>query len=356
MINQLCKLSIVWPQEKAPQEKYGLLVDWARKARGTNPMVFDEMIGWLLDDAQWTEEKLKENHAFLMEDVIGELKKQNAQLRQWLNELEPFGVVNPAAFSALDRFDEALRGENCDYLQEAVSKMFGDFAAMKDRSLREQIAGCQSGPAGTDTIHFFGYINGLKDFDAGVQWALFMPDMVKAQQQGFRVDSFEYRKLPAMRFIGFEGEEYADVSVRLAKIQELDVLAGYQTEIQADILFMHHYGLGVDVGPWHGVWGRFMKADTPVPEGFLYFDFVPVSDEEAGLPYVSQFAYATFSGDMAAMHRQEGFDSDAMYDVTRNIILGQGVMIPYPHKYWTAEVFPEGCDKDSTAYMFSVLL
>jgi hypothetical protein len=53
------------------------------------------------------------------------------------------------------------------------------------------------------------------------------------------------------------------------------------------------------------------------------------------------------------MHKREGYDCDAMYDVTRNIILGQGVQIPYPDKYWTAEVFLDGCDNYSTAYMFS---
>jgi hypothetical protein len=99
-----------------------------------------------------------------------------------------------------------------------------------------------------------------------------------------------------------------------------------------------------------------MRADTPVPEGFLYFDFVPNSDGKAGLPYISQFAYATFSGDMDAMHKREGYDSDAMYDVTRNTMLGEGVNIPYPDKYWTAEVFLDGCDKCSTAYMFSAEL
>ena len=54
------------------------------------------------------------------------------------------------------------------------------------------------------------------------------------------------------------------------------------------------------------------------------------------------------------MHRQEGFDCDAMYDVTRNIILGQNVPIPYPDKYWTAEVYLEGFGRDCTAYLFSV--
>jgi hypothetical protein len=136
----------------------------------------------------------------------------------------------------------------------------------------------------------------------------------------------------------------------------LDAMNEYKSDFDFDVLLMHHYGLGVDVGPWHGVWGRFMRADTPVPEGFLHFDFVPHNDGKVGPPFCSQFAYATFSGDMDAMHKREGYDIDAMYDVTRNIMLGQGVPIPYPHKYWTAEVFPDGCDKYSTAYMFSAEL
>ena len=147
-----------------------------------------------------------------------------------------------------------------------------------------------------------------------------------------------------------------NMEVRKELFSVLDDMNGYESDIACDILFMHHYGSGVDVGPWHGVWGRFMKAETPVPEGFLCFDFIPYNDGKAGPPYISQFAYAVFSGDMEAMHRREGYDSDAMYDVTRNIMLGQGVNIPYPDKYWTAEVFPDGCDKYSTAYMFSAEL
>lgn len=102
-----------------------------------------------------------------------------------------------------------------------------------------------------------------------------------------------------------------------------------------------------------------MKADTPVPDGFVSFDFVPqrmIDDFVAGPPYISQFAYAVFKGDIDSMHKIEGFDSDAMYDVTRNMILGQGVNIPYPDKYWTAEVFLNGCENPSTAYMFSTEL
>jgi hypothetical protein len=48
-------------------------------------------------------------------------------------------------------------------------------------------------------------------------------------------------------------------------------------------------------------------------DGFLYFDFVPHNDGKAKQPYISQFAYVTFSGGMDAMIRCEGYDSDAMY-------------------------------------------
>lgn len=74
----------------------------------------------------------------------------------------------------------------------------------------------------------------------------------------------------------------------------------------------------------------------------------------SGTPFISRFAFAKFSGDMEKMHRHDGYDSDAMYDVTRNIILGQNVTIPYPDKYWTAEVFLEGFQNGSTAFLFSV--
>lgn len=57
---------------------------------------------------------------------------------------------------------------------------------------------------------------------------------------------------------------------------------------------------------------------------------------------------------MKAMHRDEGTDGGRLYDITRNTILGQNVLIPYPHKYWTAEVFLNGFETDSTAFMFSI--
>ena len=338
-------------------EKYKRIVSWAGKARGQNPGAFDGLTEWVLDDSQWIDEKLAENEQILKQGVFARFKEQNANLRAFLSALEPSGVVNAAVFKALDRFDDELSGLVHDQrLQEVVARVFADFSVMRQHGIREQIAGNKTGPTGTDSVELFGYINVLKDCDAGVQWALFMPDMVEKQQDGFKVASFSYEKMSAMRFIGREGDDLENIEVRKELFRILDDLSEYQSDLAYDVLFMHHYGLGVDVGPWHGVWGRFMRAETPVPEGFLHVDFVPYNNGEAGPPYISQFAYATFAGDMDAMHRREGYDSDAMYDVTRNIMLGQGVQIPYPDKYWTAEVFLDGCDKYSTAYLFSAEL
>ncbi|MHB1000408.1 MAG: hypothetical protein ACYC27_14305 [Armatimonadota bacterium] len=347
-------------EKQSDEEKYQRIVSWAGKARGQNPSVFDALTEWVLDDSQWSDEKLAENEQILMQGVFARFKEQNVQLRTYLSELEPSGVVNAAVFKALDWFDDELSGHPHDKrLQDVVARVFADFSAMQDRSIREQIAGNKTGPTGTDSVELFGYINYLKDCDAAVQWALFMPDMVEKQQDGFKVDSFEYKKMPAMRFIGREGDDLANIETRKELFTILDTMSEYKSDLDYDVLFMHHYGLGVVVCPWHGVWGRFMRADTPVPEGFLYFDFVPHRDNnnfKAGPPYLSQFAYATFSGDMDAMHKCEGYDGDAMYDVTRNIMLGGGANIPYPDKYWTAEVFLDGYDKYSTAYMFSAEL
>ncbi len=106
-------------------------------------------------------------------------------------------MVNKAVFGALDRFDEELSGHSHDpAIREAVNRVFSDFSVMKERGVREKIAGNKTGPFGTAGVDFLGYINYLKDCDAGVQWALFMPDVVRKQQKGFKVASFAYKKCP----------------------------------------------------------------------------------------------------------------------------------------------------------------
>ncbi len=338
-------------------DAYQSLVNWAIRARGTNPRVFDELTGWLLDDAEWTRERIAENAQILFGGVFARFLEQNQRLRERLTALRPAGCVNDAAFAALDRFDAALEGHTTnDSLAEIARIAFQEPMRLTDRDVRERFAGGRTGPSGTDAVRVYGYLNELKDLDAGVQWALFMPGVVERQQQGFRVERFAYRRMPALRFIGKPVEDVPDDESRRAVFAALDGLNAYRSDLDSDLLLGHHNGKGVDVEPWHGLWGRLMKAGAPVPEGFACIDFAETNDGKAGAPYLSQFAYAEFSGDRKAMHAREGFDDSAMYDVTRNIMLGQGVCIPYPHKYWTAEAFPDGIGTESCAYLFSAEL
>lgn len=349
--------------ELSAAEKYNRIVRWAGEARGQNPTIFDKLTEWILDDSEWTLDKHAENEQILMQGVLARFKDQNAKLRTVLKELEPSGVVNETIWQALDNFDSDLTAPmGCPHyaeMRETVEKMFSDFSVMRERSVREIIAGNKTGSTGTDSVEIFGYINHLKNCDAQVQWCLFMPDMVKRQQDGFMVEHFEYKTMPAMRFIGkerCEGDGLDTDEGLQCLFDTLEAMTEYKSGFDYDVLFTHHYGKGVDVEPWHGFWGRFMKADTPVPEGFVHWDFVQDDSNTPYLTFRSQFAFATFSGDLKAMHNDEGTDGGRMYDVTRNIILGQGVNIPYPEIYWTAEVFLNGCGDWSTAYMFSVVL
>lgn len=357
MLNNFYWLDIDWDAaELSPAEKYQQCIRWAGNARGRNPNAFDEITAWIFDDAAWTADKLADNEQLLMRGLIARFSAQTEKLRSRLKELEPHGVVNEAVWEALDNFAAELSGMPHDQkrLGEPVAKMFADFTAMRDRALREKIAGDKTGPFGTDSVETFGYINHLKNCDAAVQWALFMPQMVADQQNGFSIASFEYKSMPAMRFIGRECDNgTATAEGRMGLFAVLDGLSDYKSGHDYDVVLIHHYGKGVDVDDGHAFWGRFFKADAPVPEGFVSFDFVPHFDDTAGLPFGSQFAFATFKGDDEAIHKEDGYDANAMYDVTRNTMLGQNVTIPYPEKYWTAEVFLNGHAAPSTAYMFS---
>ena len=359
-------------EESSAAEKYKRIVQWAGEARSQNPVIFDKLTEWILDDSEWSVDRLAENEQILIQGVFARFKEQNEKIRTFLKELEPSGVVNEAVFKALDIFDDELSGilfsgsRPDDQLQEMVKNIFSDFTVMKERKVRENIAGGVTGRFGTDTVPTYGYINYLKGSDAQVQWCLFMPDLVKRQQDGFQVDSFDYKQMPAMRFIGINdklfhsdtAEEYHEKKRASLKnvVNTLDALSEYKSGFDYDVLLAHHNGKGVDVEPWHGFWGRFMKIDTPVPEGFSHWDFVVDDSNTSYLTFRSQFAFAIFSGDIDAIHNDEGTDGGRMYDVTRNIILGQGVTIPYPETYWIGEVFLDGFDKPSSAYMFSVAL
>jgi len=52
--------------ELSAVEKYNKVVKWAGEARGINPAVFDKLTEWILDDSEWTDDKLEENKQILM--------------------------------------------------------------------------------------------------------------------------------------------------------------------------------------------------------------------------------------------------------------------------------------------------
>lgn len=151
---------------------------------------------------------------------------------------------------------------------------------------------------------------------------------------------WEYRKLPPVRFIGLELLYDGDdcVTVRNKVTAVLDKMPEYASGFDYDLTLSHHFGKGIDKERRHDYIGRFMKEDAPVPSGFVYWDFVPDDSNTPYLTFCSQFAFSVFAGEHDALLRHEGFDVNALYDITRNLILEEKITIPYPEIYWTAEV------------------
>ncbi|MDD5603244.1 MAG: hypothetical protein PHG48_04050 [Eubacteriales bacterium] len=158
-------------------------------------------------------------------------------------------------------------------------------------------------------------------------------------------ESFKYIKLGKVRFIGIDawrtGEDWDALWKRSAEyMPALDALAvECGTEIADYCSMMHHNGHKVDTEN-HFLAGRFFQADTPVPEGY---DFYDVPTESA--------AYAVYLTD-----KYDGSLGSAYYS-TRDKILSDDIKIPYPHAYWHAEVYTNGRPHEGQyrfAYMFSV--
>ncbi|MDD4165332.1 MAG: hypothetical protein PHD66_09060 [Eubacteriales bacterium] len=157
---------------------------------------------------------------------------------------------------------------------------------------------------------------------------------------GATIEHWAYRILPAVRFIGLEWFYGKDdwATTREKVVSVLDAMPEYTSGFDYDLTLSHHFGKTVDTERNHDFIGRFMKAGTPVPEGFAHWDFVPDDKDTPYLTFRSQFAFAVFAGNHDSLHRHEGFDVNALYDITRNIILEDKIVIPYPKIYWTAEV------------------
>ena len=158
------------------------------------------------------------------------------------------------------------------------------------------------------------------------------------------IQNLEYKKIGKVRFIGLEFSKNPDIHLlrpaeSLPKL--IPLLAEYGTEIAALCHLEHHNGGEVNVNQCN-MMGYFFKADTPVPDGYSYYD---VPTETA--------AYATFYS--------PNFDGDifgSAYEITRDRIIseaGQARTIPYPEAYWTAEVYPDGFFTGSGAFKFAYM-
>ena len=164
---------------------------------------------------------------------------------------------------------------------------------------------------------------------------------------GAKLEHWEYRTLPAVRFIGLAYDPascsfqayydgWAETREKAAAV--LDTMPEYASGFDYDLTFSHHFGKRVEEERNHDFIGRFMKAGAPVPDGFAHWDLVPDSSGTPYLTFCSQFAFSVLAGDHDKVHSGEGFDVNALYDITRNIILEEKIAIPYPEIYWTAEV------------------
>lgn len=164
-----------------------------------------------------------------------------------------------------------------------------------------------------------------------------------------RIESFAYRLVGGLRFIGIDawhhdggpGEDWNALWGRKEEFMPpLDLLAKeYGCEILAEGAMMHHCNREVDTEN-HYMVGRFFKAGAPVPDGYDSFD-VPTDWAAYAEIFCPQFDGNTWPG----------------YEATRDRILADGRLIPYPVNYWHCELFPDGRPQTGAcryAYLFSV--
>jgi hypothetical protein len=327
---------------------YQCVTDWALFFRGSrsrevkalgqtypmNEAAFSVMCEWLLDDDKW--QTLTSHEAYLKQSGLLLVAYYRNSVYSYLKRLDAQnpGLVNPPALAELERMSKQFPGSHVSdlWLNECVDPAITDFSMLRSHAIREKVE---------------RYVMNISNCDNSIQWTLFMPDFVKKQvgKTNIELISFEYLRLPALRFIGKEG----DVDLALPELAVPDKYVCEKMPYNCRII--HHNG-HEHYEEAHAVVGKFVNADMPVPEGFVCIDFVPQDNGRAGAPYLSQFAFARYTGAPDALHSEEGFDGGAMYDITRNIILGEGVCIPYPEKYWTAEVLLN--DPNCGGFLFSV--
>ena len=161
-----------------------------------------------------------------------------------------------------------------------------------------------------------------------------------------KTESFNYLNQGKMRFIGIDawrtGDDWGGLWERTEDFMPvLDTLMkDYSVGILEPCSLLHSGGKDVGIEE-HFLAGYFFKADTPVPDGY---DFYDVETERVG--------YAVYVTDNI------GIDMENAYAMTRDKILDDGHLVPYPQGYWHAEVYTNGRPHDGEyrfGYMFPVI-
>jgi AraC-like DNA-binding protein len=158
-----------------------------------------------------------------------------------------------------------------------------------------------------------------------IQGGFNMSRKIMENEKGVRLirEKFEYKHTGKLRFIGLDRDSGEVKSYQEQVYKSLSLLQPLMAECISEIsdhcYLEHHNGGQVNVNET-GIFGRFFKADTPVPAGCIYYDVPTVN-----------IGYGIYCGD-------ESFGGDCFdaYEFTRDQILSDGVNIPYPEAYWTA--------------------
>jgi len=150
-----------------------------------------------------------------------------------------------------------------------------------------------------------------------------------------KLERLTYIDLPATRFIGMEVVEDWPAAMALHNelwarrgefLSVLEAMTEYATVITEICALTHNNNLdhGESESPEHYLIGKFMAADTPVPEGFAYYD-VPATKAALGV----------FKGEWNDMMENGG------WMLWQKIERGK-YNVPYPEGWFFAEVYIEG--------------
>lgn len=155
-------------------------------------------------------------------------------------------------------------------------------------------------------------------------------------EQLMQTESFNYYNIGKMRFIGVDAKArdraFGNEGPIHALAKQLEPFKNQLEELQKEygtdireLCFVNHSSnmeLGIDE---RDMVGYFFKENTPVPQGLNYIDIM--TDTIGYGLYITQ---------------NYNQDEEKVYVETRDRILHDGNIVPYPVGYWTAAVFTNG--------------